>query len=189
MNDSASSGFRIRYTYVDSPIGELLLASDGDALTALHLPEHRGKPAPVPDAEWRRDDATARDARDQLRAYFAGELRAFDLTLRPKGTTFQHIVWAELVKIPFGATVSYAELARRIGHPGAARAVGAANGRNPIAIIVPCHRVIAADGTLGGYGGGLDRKEWLLQHEATVGARIGRPRREAQLSVFQPVSS
>ena len=101
----------------------------------------------------------------QLDAYFAGKLTNFDLPLAPPGTAFQRRVWHELCRIPFGQTISYGEQARRVGKKGAARAVGAANGRNPIAIIVPCHRVIGANGTLTGYGGGLDRKEWLLRHE------------------------
>jgi methylated-DNA-[protein]-cysteine S-methyltransferase len=96
---------------------------------------------------------------------------SFDLRLRMDGTSFQHRVWHELCKIPFGGTISYIELARRVGNPRASRAVGGANGKNPIAVIVPCHRVIAADGGLGGYGGGLDRKRWLLEHEAGVLAR------------------
>jgi O-6-methylguanine DNA methyltransferase len=103
-----------------------------------------------------------------LAAYFRGTLLQFELPLRMPGTPFQQKVWEELRAIPYGETISYMELARRIGHPGASRAVGSANGRNPISIVVPCHRVIAADGTLGGYGGGLDRKEWLLQHETAV---------------------
>ncbi len=122
-------------------------------------------------------------ARDQLRAYFAGELRTFELPLRMAGTPYQRLAWNGLLTIPFGATISYAEQARRIGRPGAARAVGSANGRNPISIVVPCHRVIGADGTLTGYGGGLDRKEWLLRHEASVldcdGSSIRSPRKVA----------
>jgi methylated-DNA-[protein]-cysteine S-methyltransferase len=132
------------------------------------MSEHKGKAAPGPQPGWRRDESAFRIVHEQLRAFFAGELRTFDLPLRMAGTPFQRLVWEGLLGIPFGATASYAELAARIGQPGAARAVGAANGRNPIGIIVPCHRVIAADGTLGGYGGGLDRKEWLLRHEASV---------------------
>ena len=112
--------------------------------------------------------------RQQLDAYFAGELQTFDLPLHMAGTPFQKQVWQGLLTIPYGTTISYAELARRIGRPGASRAVGAANGRNPIGIIVPCHRVIGANGTLTGYGGGLDRKEWLIAHEAgALSIRIG----------------
>jgi methylated-DNA-[protein]-cysteine S-methyltransferase len=156
------------YSIFSSPIGELLLTSDGDALTGLHMVLHRGKSAPGPAPASRRDDSAFRAVREQLTAYFAREMRDFELRLRMAGTPFQRRVWDELQRIPFGATCSYAELARRIGRPGASRAVGSANGRNPIAIVVPCHRVIASDGTLGGYGGGLDRKEWLLQHELAV---------------------
>ena len=107
----------------------------------------------------------------QLTAYFEGDLESFDLAMTLAGTPFQKRVWHELCNIPYGRAISYAELARRIGQPGSSRAVGGANGRNPISIIVPCHRVIGADGGLGGYGGGLDRKRWLLEHEAEVLAR------------------
>jgi methylated-DNA-[protein]-cysteine S-methyltransferase len=156
------------YSYLPSPIGDLFLISDGDAVTGLHMAQNHGKPALPPRPEWRRDDSALRTIRDQLCAFFAGELRTFDVPIRMVGTPFQRLVWQGLLTIPFGATISYAELARRVGHPGAARAVGAANGRNPVAIVVPCHRVIGADGTLTGYGGGLDRKQWLLEHEASV---------------------
>ncbi len=156
------------YSYFSSPIGRLLLTSDGEALTALHLPEERGKPAAGHPANARRDDGAFREARSQLESYFAGELRVFELLLRPAGTAFQRLAWEELLRIPFGASISYAEQARRIGRSGAARAVGAANGRNPIAIVIPCHRVIGANGSLTGYGGGIALKEWLLRHEANV---------------------
>jgi methylated-DNA-[protein]-cysteine S-methyltransferase len=146
----------------------LLLTSDGEALTALHLPEVRGEPGVGPPSDARRDDGAFREARIQLESYFAGELRVFELPLRPVGTDFQRRAWDELRRIPYGASISYAEQARRMGRSGAARAVGAANGRNPIAIVVPCHRVIGANGSLVGYGGGLPVKEWLLEHEATV---------------------
>ena len=110
-------------------------------------------------------DSLLDEARRQLTAYFAGRLRAFDLPLAPNGTDFQRRVWVELTKIPFGTTVSYGELARRLSNAAAVRAVGAANGRNPIPIIVPCHRVIGSNGSLTGFGGGLPRKQWLLRHE------------------------
>jgi methylated-DNA-[protein]-cysteine S-methyltransferase len=155
------------YSVFPSPIGELLLTSDGSALTGLHMALNRGRPTAHPEPGCPRDDSAFRQAREQLAAYFARELRDFELLLSMDGTPFQRCVWAELRRIPYGETISYAELARRIGRPGASRAVGSANGRNPIAIVVPCHRVIAADGTLGGYGGGLDRKEWLLGLEGT----------------------
>jgi methylated-DNA-[protein]-cysteine S-methyltransferase len=144
---------------VSSPLGDILLTSDGEFLTGLHL---GGRPA----TDAVHDRAALKEAAAQLRAYLAGELTAFDLPLRQPGTAFQQRVWAELMNIPYGATISYAELAKRVGQPTAARAVGSANGRNQIAVIVPCHRVIAAGGGLGGYGGELWRKEWLLQLES-----------------------
>lgn len=147
------------YDTIDSPLGELLLAGDGDALTGVHMDG-------APGAGWRRDPAVLREAASQLRAYFAGELRDFDVPLAPRGTPFQQQVWAALREIPYGHTVSYAELAAAAGRPGAARAAGAANGRNPIAIVIPCHRVIGAGGALTGYGGGLARKRMLLDLEA-----------------------
>jgi methylated-DNA-[protein]-cysteine S-methyltransferase len=150
----------ITYTYVDSPIGRLLLHSDGVALTGLYMNV-------AASASWTEDanvgplPQTAR----QLDEYFIGRRREFDLPLRLEGTGFQQRVWQVLTEIPYGATWSYGELARRIGNPNASRAVGLANGRNPISILVPCHRVIGADGSLTGYGGGLERKRWLLAHE------------------------
>jgi methylated-DNA-[protein]-cysteine S-methyltransferase len=158
------------YSYYSSPFGELLLTSDGEALTGLHLPRHDGSPTPLPEpgSGWRRDDRALGKVREQLRDYFAGELFAFELPMRMTGTPFQRLAWDALLTIPFGATVSYGEQARRIGRPAASRAVGAANGRNPIAIIVPCHRVIGSDGSLTGYGGGLDLKRGLIEFEASV---------------------
>ena len=151
------------YDFFDSPIGPLVVVSDEDALIQLHLPKG-GKPGHVA-PEWRRSPGRLREARAQLAAYFAGKLLTFDLPLAPRGTPFQCRVWDELLRIPYGDTSSYIELARRLGQPSAMRAVGAANGANPLAIIVPCHRVIGADGTLVGYGGGLAAKRWLLDHE------------------------
>jgi len=152
------------YDFFDSPIGPLVLVCGDDGmLTELHLP-HGGEPGHVA-PEWQRAPERLRDAHAQLSAYFAGKLLTFDLPLAPRGTEFQRQVWDELLQIPFGDTTSYADVARRIGRPNAVRAVGAANGANPIAIIVPCHRVIGADGTLTGYGGGLPAKRWLLDHE------------------------
>jgi methylated-DNA-[protein]-cysteine S-methyltransferase len=161
------------FSLFPSPLGDLLLVSDGEALTGLHM---AGGAAPEPD--WLRDDEPFREVRAQLTEYLAGERRTFDLPLRLVGTPFQRRVWDELRRIPFGETISYAELARRVGQPGAARAVGSANGRNRIGLIIPCHRVIAADGSLGGYGGGLDRKRWLLRHEAESAAQVLRPKGE-----------
>jgi methylated-DNA-[protein]-cysteine S-methyltransferase len=158
------------YTCCESPIGELLLASDGVALTALLMAETRH--APPGASDWvRRDDAAPfAEAKRQLAAYFAGERTEFDLPLAPAGTEFQRRAWAALQRIPYGETVAYGEQARRIGAPGAGRAVGLANGRNPIGIIVPCHRVIGANGQLVGYGGGLERKAALLAFERAVSA-------------------
>jgi methylated-DNA-[protein]-cysteine S-methyltransferase len=153
------------YTSIDSPVDALLLVSDGDALTNLYMEQQRYAQAIQP--EWQRDAGPFKRAIEQLRAYFAGELQAFDLPLQPRGTAFQLRVWQALSSIPFGETCTYGELARRIGNANAMRAVGLANGRNPLGIIVPCHRVIGANGTLTGYGGGLPRKQWLLRHEAT----------------------
>jgi len=159
------------YSSYLSPIGELLLASDGESVTGISMAEHRGKPAQGPEPGWRRDDSAFRAVCEQLEAYFEGNLQEFDLPLLMPGTPFQQKVWETLRAIPYGTTISYTELARRIGRSGASRAVGSANGRNRICIVVPCHRVIAADGTLGGFGGGLARKQWLLEHERAVRSR------------------
>jgi methylated-DNA-[protein]-cysteine S-methyltransferase len=161
------------YTYFESQIDPILLTSDGEALTGLYMVEQKHGPEVAPD--WVRNDDAApfAEAKRQLADYFAGELTEFDLPLAPQGTEFQRRVWEELARIPYGVTISYGELARRIGQPGSSRAVGLANGRNPIAIVVPCHRVIGANGKLVGYGGGLPRKQALLAHEAAV--RGGEP--------------
>jgi methylated-DNA-[protein]-cysteine S-methyltransferase len=158
------------FTVVPSPVGELLLAGDGEALRFLFMGrDHRHAPA-VGEA-WRRDDDAYGPARAQLVEYFAGERTAFDLVLEPCGTSWQQRVWAALREIPYGETRSYGELAAAVGAPGSARAVGHANGRNPVSIVVPCHRVVGADGRLTGYGGGLERKRALLAHEE---AHVGR---------------
>jgi methylated-DNA-[protein]-cysteine S-methyltransferase len=151
------------YTTVESPIGELLLLSDGDALHGLHMQDGR-RPIRVAD-DWRRAEQPFAEARRQLDEYFAGDRVEFELPLAATGSDFELLVWRALEEIPYGETTSYGELARRIGHPDRARAVGAANGRNPISIVVPCHRVIGADGKLVGYGGGLERKRYLLELE------------------------
>jgi methylated-DNA-[protein]-cysteine S-methyltransferase len=153
----------IRYTFMDSPIGRLLLAGDGRALSHLGFPSGKGAITPRP--EWRHDDEIFGDVKGQLQAYFDGTRREFDLPLDPQGTSFQRMVWRELTRIPFGATISYGELARRIDNSAASRAVGAANGSNPIPIIIPCHRVIGANGSLTGFGGGIETKKWLLALE------------------------
>ncbi|MGE0126979.1 MAG: methylated-DNA--[protein]-cysteine S-methyltransferase [Blastocatellales bacterium] len=152
------------FTKLDSPVGELLLTSNGEAITGLFMEEHKGEAKPIND--WRRDDGMFREAAKQLRAYFGGELIEFDLPLAAAGTEFQRSVWAELLKIPYGSTINYGELARRLGNHNASRAVGSANGQNPISIIIPCHRVIGSDGNLTGYGGGIERKKFLLDLEA-----------------------
>jgi methylated-DNA-[protein]-cysteine S-methyltransferase len=157
------------FCYVESPIGRLMLTSDGTALTGLYMNLYRNKPSKLPGVgdDWIQNatiDPLPAAAR-QLKEYFAGKRREFELPLRMEGTEFQQRVWRELTKIPFGETRSYGQLAKRLNNPNGSRAVGLANGRNPIAIIVPCHRVIGADGSLTGFGGGLDRKEWLLTHE------------------------
>jgi methylated-DNA-[protein]-cysteine S-methyltransferase len=160
---------RYYWLEIPSPIGPLTLVSDGTHLVELqmrpaaHALSRRGR-------EWQESAAALRHARAQVEAYFAGELHTFELPLRAEGTPFQRAVWAALERIPFGTTTSYGAIAAAVGAPGSARAVGAANGRNPIAIVVPCHRVIGANGRLVGYGGGLDRKTWLLGHEARIAA-------------------
>lgn len=153
-----------------SPIGDLVIAADGDRLCGLHMIDDPADPRVV-GAEPGGAGAFLDDVRAQLEAYFEGRARGFDVPIVQEGTDFQRRVWAELSRIPYGEAISYGELARRVGDPRASRAVGSANGRNPIAVIVPCHRVIAAGGRLGGFGGGLGRKLWLLQHEAHVAGR------------------
>jgi methylated-DNA-[protein]-cysteine S-methyltransferase len=150
-----------RYRITPSPVGPITLAGD-DQLTNLRMEDQSHEPERT---DWVHDPVAFDDAVDQLAAYFAGELETFDLDLRLEGTDFQRLVWAGLRDIPYGRTWSYGELAAHVGRPGASRAVGLANGRNPIGIIVPCHRVIGADGSLTGYGGGLDRKRLLLDLE------------------------
>lgn len=152
----------IRYRIVDSPIGPMTLAGRGAVLTNLRMIDQTYEPSR---ADWTLDNLAFPDAVDQLDDYFAGERTDFDLQLDPQGTEFQRRVWKALVTIPYGETRSYGEIAEQIGAAGAARAVGLANARNPIAIIVPCHRVIGANGNLTGYGGGLDRKRILLELE------------------------
>ena len=153
-----------RHAVLDSPIGPLTLVERDGALAGVFMEAHRHAPDPATHGE--RDDTALPAAREQLLAYFAGELEAFDLPLaEAAGTPFQREVWAGLVQIPYGATWSYGELATHLGRPKAVRAVGLANGRNPISIVVPCHRVIGASGSLTGYGGGVERKRFLLDLE------------------------
>jgi methylated-DNA-[protein]-cysteine S-methyltransferase len=152
----------------DTPIGEMTVAADDAGLRHVLFPDNKYPPAGR--GSWRHDADALRAPREQLLAYFAGELSSFDLVLAPAGTPFQMKVWTTLAAIPFGQTWSYGELARRIGEPRAVRAVGAANGRNPLPVVLPCHRVIGADGSLTGFGGGLPLKKFLLGHEG-VGQR------------------
>ncbi|KQO57033.1 MULTISPECIES: methylated-DNA--[protein]-cysteine S-methyltransferase [unclassified Methylobacterium] len=166
-----------RYTFLDTPIGALLLAGADECLRCIGFPT--GKGAVTPRADWHQDDAAFAEARRQLSAYFEGRLTRFDLELDPRGTPFQRQVWTALMDIPPGETISYGELARRIGRPSASRAVGAANGANPLPIVVPCHRVIGAAGSLTGFAGGLDTKRWLLALERGATSRVS-----AQLSLL-----
>ena len=159
------------FTYTDSPIGPLLLRSDGEALTGIFMDLPGGPPSGL--SEWT-EDAAARPFAEtirQLEEYFKGARREFDLPLRARGTEFQQRAWKSLTDIPYGETRSYGEQAKRIGNPKASRAVGLANGSNPLPIVVPCHRVIGADGSLTGFGGGLERKRWLLAHEGVLDQR------------------
>ena len=152
------------YCYVDTPIGELLLAGTENALSMIGFPKGTMRRDPEPD--WIFKEEPFEQVRQQLREYFDGERREFDIPLSLEGTKFQLSVWRQLQEIPYGTTVSYGDIAKRIDNPKAVRAVGAANGRNPIPIIVPCHRVIGSHGDLTGFGGGLDTKEALLRLEA-----------------------
>jgi methylated-DNA-[protein]-cysteine S-methyltransferase len=152
------------FTTIDSPVGPLTMTARDGVLRSLHM--HDQRHAPVLSDGWTASAAGFESVTEQLDAYFVGTLTEFDVCVRPVGTEFQRRVWAGLREIPYGETISYGELARWAGSPKASRAVGLANGRNPVSIIIPCHRVIGADGSLTGYGGGLDRKAWLLEHEA-----------------------
>lgn len=149
------------HSYVDSPLGPLLLTGDGEGLTGLYTDQHGRKPTDLGD----RDDDEFAQARTQLEEYFAGERNDFDLPLNPRGTAFQRAVWQALRQIRYGSTMSYLQVAQQVGNPKAVRAVGSANSRNPISIIVPCHRVVGSDGKLIGYAGGFSAKRWLLDHE------------------------
>ncbi|OBF17596.1 methylated-DNA--[protein]-cysteine S-methyltransferase [Mycobacterium sp. ACS4331] len=151
-----------RYRIIDSPIGPLTLAGHGPVLTNLRMVDQTYEPDR---ADWELDDRAFPDAVEQLAAYFAGELREFNLNLEMAGTAFQRKVWNALRTIPYGETRTYGEIAQQIGAPTAFRAVGLANGHNPIAVIVPCHRVIGANGALTGFGGGIHRKSTLLELE------------------------
>lgn len=161
----------MRYTWLDTPIGRLLVAGDGAGIRHIVFPQ--GKYMQQPQSGWVEDAASLAQARAQLAAYFAGERTAFDLPLAPHTTPFQSRVLQELRKVPYGTTVSYSELAQRVGNPKASRAVGMANGRNPVPIVIPCHRVVGSNGALTGFGGGLDTKRWLLDLERRTVGRAG----------------
>jgi methylated-DNA-[protein]-cysteine S-methyltransferase len=156
----------LSYTHIDSPVGSLLVAGDDNALHYLCFPNSPN--AIVPQSDWHQTDTPFLEVRRQLGAYFEGELRQFDLPLFLSGTALQKSVWRHLSTIPFGETQSYGQLAATLERPKASRAVGAANGSNPIAIILPCHRVIGASGALTDFGGGLPTKEYLLRHEGVL---------------------
>lgn len=151
------------YAYYETPVGRLMLVADNSGLRQILFPVH-GRAAKA-GIEWTENKPALQETAQQLAAYFAGELEAFNLQLAPEGTPFQQRVWSALLNIPYGETISYGELARRIGQPTASRAVGLANGANPIPIVIPCHRVIGSNGKLTGYGGGLAVKEKLLALE------------------------
>ncbi len=162
----AAESVAMQYHLMASPIGDLLLAGDADALRVVHF---QGGVRPMkPPKQWQRDPGPFREAVSQLNAYFDGKLEDFDLPLSPSGTDFQLKVWRTLQTIPYGETWSYGQLARRIRRPDGPRAVGAANGQNPIPVIIPCHRVIGADGSLTGFGGGLPIKQKLLALEGAL---------------------
>jgi methylated-DNA-[protein]-cysteine S-methyltransferase len=154
----------LRYAEFESPIGRLFIEGDEGAVTGLYLPGHKGWAGPADDSRLAQEAFP--EVRAQLEQYFDGARRQFDVPLKLAGTPFQERVWQTLREIPYGTTISYVELARRVGRPTASRAVGAANGRNPISILIPCHRVVGTNGGLTGYAGGLDAKRWLLEREA-----------------------
>src|SRR5947207_10440214 len=156
---------QVRYSLMPSPLGDVILVANGDALCGVYFDDQKYLP-PI-DPAWQKDEDSAvlRAAHSQLDQYFAGSRRLFELPLAPNGTPFQRAVWNEIAQVPWGETLTYAELASRAGHPGSARAAGAATGRNPLSIIVPCHRIVGSDGSLTGYAGGLDRKQTLLALE------------------------
>jgi methylated-DNA-[protein]-cysteine S-methyltransferase len=197
-NNTSTTNSMTYFTVIESPLSPLLLTSDGAALTGLYMSEYRHGPAALPGNNWAFHDLPAEwvgdplaaplpDVASQLESYFAGRLTSFDLPLLLEGTDFQRKVWAELCKIPYGVTISYGELANRVGNPKGSRAVGLANGHNPISIIVPCHRVIGSNGKLTGYGGGLPRKAALLDFEFSVLVNGPLPFTEVQ-SVQSPLS-
>lgn len=165
-----------RHAIADSPLGSLLYFAEADALAAVYFPGHRRQPdsaefGPLVEAE---SDPVLGPAVTQLGEYFRGERRDFELPLAPKGESFQQSVWRLLLEIPYGQTTSYGAIAAALGDPGLAQAVGGAVGRNPVSIIIPCHRVVGSDGKLTGYAGGLERKIFLLEHEEPAEATASR---------------
>jgi len=164
----------MRYRYIESPIGQLLLAGDDAGLRIIGFPQGKGRV--MPDPEWRLDSCCFTEAESQLAEYFEGKRQCFELNLAPTGTDFQLAVLQALQTIPLGETRSYRDIACQIGRPDAVRAVGAANGRNPLPIVIPCHRVIGADGILTGFGGGLKTKLFLLELE---GVRVDQSRQQS----------
>ncbi|MGY8839992.1 methylated-DNA--[protein]-cysteine S-methyltransferase [Candidatus Njordibacter sp. Uisw_039] len=157
---------QLEYTYMETPVGQLMLAGEGEVLHHLSFPS--GKMCFKPKPDWDYHAAAFKQTRHQIDDYFAGQLKRFDLALAPSGTEFQMQVLGALQKIPFGQMRSYKDIAEAIGRPNSMRAVGAANGRNPIPLIIPCHRVVGADGSLTGFGGGLDAKAFLLRLEGAI---------------------
>jgi len=152
------------YSHYDSPLGQLLLVGDAQNIHRIDFPQNR---RPVGgESDWELNDAVFDTLRSELEAYFEGKLKQFSVSVAPEGTAFQKSVWEELMNIEYGEKRTYAQIAKSIGKPTASRAVGSANGSNPISIVVPCHRVIGTNGTLTGYAGGLNTKHWLLSHEA-----------------------
>lgn len=158
------------HTVMNSPVGPLTLVATDGVLSGVYMDEQRHRP--MENVFGPRDDTQSVEVIEQLKAYFAGDLKDFDVPLTMAGTDFQRAVWTELQQIPYGETITYGELAERLGRPSASRAVGLANGKNPISIIVPCHRVIGSTGNLTGYGGGLPRKRYLLDFEQGVPALL-----------------
>ncbi len=151
------------YSYLETPVGQLLIAGDAETVRFISFPA--GSQTVTPDADWDRDDNVYSDAKEQLSAYFSGGLKTFSFAFRFEGTEFQKSVWQSLLEIPFGTTTSYGAIALKLGRPKASRAVGAANGANPLPIVVPCHRVIGSNASLTGFGGGLETKQFLLNLE------------------------
>jgi len=168
MHDPAAGIDQVLYTHLETPLGPLLAAADGEALMSLGFGTGRRAPQPAPDWTARPSSPVLRATAAQIREYFAGRRRVFDLPLRPRGTPFQRDAWEALRRIPYGETRSYGEQAIAIGRTGAARAVGAANARNRLVIVIPCHRVIGGDGSLTGFAAGLSRKQALLRLEGAL---------------------